>query len=215
MLGKRLKRFRLARSMTLADLAAAIDNSVSAPTLSKYERGELQPTATALNRIASAFGVKSSQLWSEPPCHVEWIAFRKRARLGERAQERIRAFVAEEIEKRVWLQEQIHEQIIFEFPILGTRVKNVTEKPERFHQQVRRARAEKLITEAEANQLLNQRVAPSTNQLCNERRQFLKLPKEQRDRVLSEQAKEMAVFYEHDTEWREWEGGPVVEYEIP
>ncbi len=31
---------------------------------------------------------------------------------------------------------------------------------------------------------------------------------------MSQQAKEMADFYENDMEWREWEGGPAVEYDI-
>ena len=56
---------------------------------------------------------------------------------------------------------------------------------------------------------------PSANQPFSERRQFLELPREERHRILSEQAKEMADFYKHDTEWREWEGGPIVEYDIP
>ena len=58
-------------------------------------------------------------------------------------------------------------------------------------------------------------VEPSTNQSFSTRRQFLELPKEERHRILSEQAKEMADFYENDPEWREWEGGPIVEYYIP
>ena len=56
---------------------------------------------------------------------------------------------------------------------------------------------------------------PSGSLSLGERRQFLKLPKEERNRILSEQAKEMADFYENDTEWREWEGGPILEYDIP
>ena len=40
-------------------------------------------------------------------------------------------------------------------------------------------------------------------------------PKEERGRILSEQAKEMADFYENDAEWREWESGPIIEYDIP
>ena len=56
---------------------------------------------------------------------------------------------------------------------------------------------------------------PSNNQSFSTRRQFLELPKEERNRILSKQAKEMADFYENDTEWREWEGGPIVEYDIP
>ncbi|MYA99569.1 hypothetical protein F4X90_07815 [Candidatus Poribacteria bacterium] len=61
----------------------------------------------------------------------------------------------------------------------------------------------------------NRTTEPSTNQSLNERRRFLKLPKEEKHRILSEQAKEMADFYENDPEWREWEGGPLVEYDIP
>ena len=394
MLGERLRRFRLARGMSLGDLETAIDRSVSSQTLSKYERGKLQPTATTLNQIAAALGVKSAQLWGEPPCHVEWIAFRKRARLGKREQERIQSFVAEEFEKRVQLQEQICEGDTLELPLLSAAVHNLDdaeeaalglrdtlnlgidpianltgvledhyihiievdaseafdgisaiaqhadgnllaaaiatrsgvpgdrqrlnithelghlvldlhndvdpekaafrfgaaflapaeqlrrdvgekrsriqknelfylkkrygmsiqailfrlrdlgiitdpyykkwciqinkfgwkkrepiemppEKPERFHQQVLRALSEEFISETEAEQLLNNAVELSTNPSLSERGQFLALPKRERHRILSEQAKEMADFYEHDTEWREWEGGPIVEYDTP
>ena len=89
------------------------------------------------------------------------------------------------------------------------------EKPERFRQQVHRALSEGLITETEARHFLNHVGETSANRSFSGRRQFLKLPKEERDRILSEQAKEMADFYEDDTEWREWEGGPVVEYDTP
>ena len=137
MLGEQLRRFRLARGMSLEDLASAIDRLVSSQTLSKYERGELQPTATMLNRIAFVLGVKLSQLLGEPSCDIE------------------------------------------------------------------------------TNGLLNHTVDPLSDGSLSERRRFLQLPKEERDRILSEQAEEMADFYENDTEWREWEGGTIVEYDIP
>ena len=137
MLGERLRRFRLARGMSLGDLETAIDRLVSRQTLSKYEHGKLQPTARVLNRIASALGIKSAQLWGESTCDTE------------------------------------------------------------------------------AEPLLNQPMDPSTDKPLSERRKFLQLPKAERNRILSEQAKEMADFYENDPEWREWEGGPLVEYDIP
>lgn len=137
MIGERLRKFRRARGMSLADLEAAIDGLVSSQTLSKYERGKLQPTARVLNRIASALGIKSAQLWGELTCYTE------------------------------------------------------AEPP------------------------LNQAMDTSTDKPLSERRRFLQLPKAERHRILSEQAKEMADFYENDTEWREWEGGPLVEYDIP
>ena len=137
MLGERLRKFRLVRGVSLGDLEAAIDGLVSSQTLSKYERGKLQPTATVLNRIASVFGIKSSQLWGESTCDTE------------------------------------------------------------------------------AEPLLNRTMDPSTDKPFSERRRFLQLPKEERDRILSEQGKEMADFYENDKGWREWEGGPLVAYDIP
>ena len=137
MLGERLRRFRLARSMSLDDLEAAIDGTVKSQTLSKYESGKLQPTEAVLNRIAFALGVKSVQLWGELSCDTK------------------------------------------------------------------------------TEQLLNHTIEPPAGRSLSERRRFLELPKREKDRILREQAKQVADFYENDTEWREWEGDPLVEYEIP
>ena len=117
MVGKRLKRFRLARGMSLDDLEAAIDGLVSKQALSKYERGKMQAKASTLNRIAIALGIKSAQLWGEPSCRVEWVAYRKHARLGKKEQERLQSFVAEVLEKRVLLLERMGERKILELPI--------------------------------------------------------------------------------------------------
>ena len=88
------------------------------------------------------------------------------------------------------------------------------EKPERFSKQVYRALSDELITKRDAERLLNQTGQLSPEKSLSERRQFLALPRKERHRILSEQAKEMADFYENDMEWREWEGGSVVEYDI-
>ena len=130
MLGERLKRFRLARGMTLMQLSAAIDHLVSSTSLSKYERGAAQPSAKILNRIAAAYGIKSAQLWGEPTCNVESIAFRKRSKLGIKEERQIKAFVAEEIEKRVWLLEQFPEQNTFELPIRKIKINELIDVEE-------------------------------------------------------------------------------------
>ena len=69
--------------------------------------------------------------------------------------------------------------------------------------------------DTEAEHHLNQTMDPPTDKPLSERRKFLQLPKAERHRILSEQAKEMADFYENDTEWREWERLSLVEYDIP
>ena len=119
MIGERLKRFRLARGMSLDDLEAAIDGMVTKQALSKYERGKMQPKATTLNRIAAALDVKSNQLWGEPACHIEWVAYRKRTRLGKKEQEQLQGFVAEVLEKQVLLLERMGERNSLELPIQG------------------------------------------------------------------------------------------------
>ena len=125
MLSERLKRFRLARGMSLDDLVAAIDGQVSKQALSKYERDKMRPTAMVLNRIAAALGVKSAQLWCEPVCRVECLEYRKRARLGKKDQQRLESFVAELLEKRVLFQERIGERNSLELPIRALLVRNL------------------------------------------------------------------------------------------
>jgi transcriptional regulator with XRE-family HTH domain len=377
--------------MSLDDLVAAIDGQVSKQALSKNERGMMQPTAVVLNRIAAALGVKSVQLWGEPICRVECLAYRKRARLGKKEAERIESFVAEALEKRVRLQERIGEHKGLELPIQGAPVnilddaecaaialrqkwdlgivpianvvgvledhfihiievdasetfdgisavvrdndKNVLsaaiatrrgisgdrhrlniahelghltlkldegvnaekaafrfgaaflvpaeelrrevgekldriqseelqylkwrygmsiqailfrlkdlriitnsyytqwcveinrlgwkkrepieippEKPKRFHQQVFRALSEGLIEEEEAEQLLNDTLETSSSRSLIERRGFFELPTDLRRSLLREQAKQMADYYQNDPEWRELEGGDLVEH---
>ena len=117
MVAERLKRFRLARGMSLDDLEAAIDGKVTKQALSKYERGKMRPSAVVLNRIAAALGVKSAQLWGEPACLVNCLAYRKRARLPKKEQERIESFVEELLEKRVAFQERIGEPKTLKLPI--------------------------------------------------------------------------------------------------
>ena len=392
MLGERLRRFRLARGMSLDDLEAAIDGLVSKQALSKYERGKMQPKVATLNQIAATLGVKSAQLWGEPACHVECVAYRRRARLGKKEQVQLESFVAEVLEKRVALQERIGEQTTLTLPIHEVPVRELEdaeqaalalrqqwelgidpivnlvavledhfihiievdanetfdgisavvrdndnnllaaaiatrrgtpgdrhrlnmahelghltlklsedidaeraafrfgaaflapaehmrrevgdkrifieseelqylkwyygmsiqailfrlrdlgiitashykrwcmdinklgwkkrepieippEKPKRFHQQVFRALSEGLIEEREAEQLLNDTLETSSPQSLIERRAFLELPTNLRRNLLREQAKQMADYYQHDSEWRELEGGDLVEYE--
>ena len=90
---------------------------VTKQALSKYERGKMQPKATTLNRIAAALGIRSAQLWGEPACHIEWVAYRKRTRLGKKEQEQLQGFVAEVLEKRVLLLERMGERNSLELPI--------------------------------------------------------------------------------------------------
>ena len=72
---------------------------------------------------------------------------------------------------------------------------------------------EALIEEREAEQLLNNTLETSSSHSLIERRAFLELPTDSRRSLLREQAKRMVEYYQNDPEWRELEGGDLVEYE--
>ncbi len=59
-LAQTIQTAREARSMTVAELAET--SGVSRAMISKVERGESQPTAALLSRLASAFGLTLSEL---------------------------------------------------------------------------------------------------------------------------------------------------------
>ena len=61
--------------------------------------------------------------------------------------------------------------------------------------------------------LLNDALETSFSWSLIERRAFLELPTDLRRRLLEKQAKQMADYYQNDPEWRELEGGDLVEYE--
>lgn len=46
----------------------------------------------------------------------------------------------------------------------------------------------------------------------SDRRTFLQLPLEERERILSEQAEAMALHYQQDTEWQDLQTDDLIEY---
>ena len=61
--------------------------------------------------------------------------------------------------------------------------------------------------------LLNDTLETSSSWSLIERRAFLELPTDLRRSLLGKQAKRMVEYYQNDPEWRELEGGDLVEYE--
>lgn len=103
--GDRLRILRLARGMSLDDLAEANPSMVSKQMLSRYERGLSMPTPKVLMALASALGVPVSRLLEAPPLRVEPVAYRKRASLNKGDQHRITSVVTMALQQRVRLQE--------------------------------------------------------------------------------------------------------------
>jgi transcriptional regulator with XRE-family HTH domain len=72
--------------------------------------------------------------------------------------------------------------------------------------------AEGAIRKGEAERILGEEIEMEVPATVIERRSFMKLPLEKRRQILAEQAAKMAVYYETSSEWKELEGGDLIEY---
>ncbi|WP_298406244.1 helix-turn-helix transcriptional regulator [uncultured Chloroflexus sp.] len=122
MIQQRLRQLRLARGMTLDDLAQATGRIVTRQAISKYEHGQAQPSPTVLHHLAMALGVRTTDLLNSHEAQIELIAHRKRASLGKRQHEQMEALAQEALRDRLYLQELIGEPAqlalpLFEYPV--------------------------------------------------------------------------------------------------
>lgn len=138
MVGHRLRQLRLARGLTLEALVAQMAGIVTKQALSKYEHGKAEPSPVVLGKLAGALGVKAVHLWAEPEVAVQFVAYRKRSRLGKREQERVESLACQALEERVRLQELTGQTNGSTLPIQQLPVRSL-EDAEAAAQQVREA----------------------------------------------------------------------------
>ena len=99
-----LQQARIARGLSLEDLAGTIGNAVSRQTLKNYEAGITRPGATILSLLAKALQVSTADLLRGPDFRCEHIAYRKKARLPKKEAASIEAQVIQEVNRRCWVQ---------------------------------------------------------------------------------------------------------------
>jgi hypothetical protein len=86
------------------------------------------------------------------------------------------------------------------------------EQPQWLRQNVLRALAEGIVSKDEAERMLGETIEMEEPLSLIGRRAFMKLSLEERRRIMAEQAYKMAQYYEQDPEWKELQGGDIVEY---
>ncbi len=91
MLGTRLRQARLAAGLSLEGLRAQMRRPVSKQALSKYEKGLAEPTPTRIADIAQALNVTASSLLADDAVEIEWVAYRKHAKLTKTRQSQLTA----------------------------------------------------------------------------------------------------------------------------
>lgn len=86
------------------------------------------------------------------------------------------------------------------------------EQPQWLRRTVLHALAEGLMNHEEAGRMLGEKMKIDQPLTLVERQALMKLPISERRRILQEQANKIASHYEEDVEWRELDGGDIIEY---
>lgn len=109
-IGKRLKNARLARGLSLDQLAEALtehEHPITKAALSKYERDQSVPSAALLRALARMLNVEGSYFWQEGLPEVSWCDFRKTTKLGKKDQEQLKASATSIAEDFLRLEEAL------------------------------------------------------------------------------------------------------------
>lgn len=105
MIGKRLKLARAAAGLSLRDLAAKIDNRVSAQQIGKYERDEDVPGSGVLIALSHALGVSVDYLVGDQEMVLEGVEFRKKQITSKKEESQIQAQALHLIERYLMVEE--------------------------------------------------------------------------------------------------------------
>lgn len=109
MFPQRLRQLRMARGLTLEELATKMGGIITKQALSKYERGQARPSLRIMSAIAEALQVKTISLMVEPACVVKFVSYRKGSGLSQVAQKQVESLVCTALEGRIYLQTILQE----------------------------------------------------------------------------------------------------------
>lgn len=87
--GARLRSARLIAGLSLRELSEKIDNEVTKQSLSKYEKGLMQPSGEVLHALSKALNLKVDFFLKDSQVQFKTPSFRKRQSLSKKEEEAI------------------------------------------------------------------------------------------------------------------------------
>jgi Zn-dependent peptidase ImmA (M78 family)/DNA-binding XRE family transcriptional regulator len=87
-----------------------------------------------------------------------------------------------------------------------------SEQPSWLRQSVLRAFSEGALTHDEAGEMMGEELETKESPPLVERSVLMKMPMDERRRILAEQARKMTAHFERNSEWKDYQGGDIVEY---
>lgn len=97
--GQRLKAARVMAGLSMDALVAKMGQRVSKQAISKYENGLMSPDSAILIALSDALGVKPDYFFSQYEIALDSVNFRKKAALGKKTVESLKARIKDTIER--------------------------------------------------------------------------------------------------------------------
>lgn len=129
MIGDRIRRRRQAQGLSLQDLADRLEGlgiKLSRAALSNYENNKATPNAKTLWGIAKILGASMDYFVEERNVEIVLQGFRKKASASQAKLDQVKAFVLDELEKRVELDSILGEPDLKDSPV-QTKLKDPAE----------------------------------------------------------------------------------------
>jgi transcriptional regulator with XRE-family HTH domain len=120
MIGERIKRKRQASGLSLQDLADRLESigiKLSRAAISTYENNKASPSAKTLWGIAKILNASMDYFVTEGETEIILQGFRKKASLSQTRVEQIKAYIHDEIEKRIELDSILGEEAPLDVPV--------------------------------------------------------------------------------------------------
>jgi Zn-dependent peptidase ImmA (M78 family)/DNA-binding XRE family transcriptional regulator len=121
--GERLNSARKMAGMSMEALAQKAGAVVTKQAISKYEKGEINPSSEVLIALANALNVKVDYFFRSSQIAISGVEFRKRCRLSKKEEERIRYQTIDFIQKYLEIEEIMNIRPEFNNPVANNNIK--------------------------------------------------------------------------------------------
>lgn len=120
--GRRLKAARAMAGLSMDALVERMGRRVSKQAISKYENDRMNPDGAVLGDLSRALGVKPDFFFSRYDISLDAVNFRKKASLGARAVESLKARIKDRIERYAELESLLPDADAFSNPLAEERI---------------------------------------------------------------------------------------------
>lgn len=114
---QRLKNARVMKGYSMDELVAAMGNSLSKMTISKYEKCQLAPSSTVLISLSKALGQPVDYFFRPFTMQIESVKFRKhKSKLAVKQEESIKQNISDMFERYITIEEICNVSVKFVSP---------------------------------------------------------------------------------------------------